>query len=246
MPTPPESRAVLDQQKIPDGQRPQASPLNHTRNQHEPHKVTQTGPDLTDNQIPVHQNATHHSRPPGCRETDPDTSPLARRSSRIFPQPDPPIEAHPIATRTAARDHLILPIMLNAAGQPLDVGRLKRFVTPAQRRTLDIRNRGCAFPAATADHGTATQACPGQARTHQPPATSCCSAASTTAWPPRDYRSSPHPNTLRHPIGDGPLGMPTNQTHARHLATRHRARRSAPAPHACTRRCPRFRRDRRC
>nr|WP_221471483.1 HNH endonuclease signature motif containing protein [Amycolatopsis umgeniensis] len=48
--------------------------------------------------------------------------------------------------RMAACDCLMLPIVMNAAGEPLDVGRLKRFVTPAQRRALNIRDGGCAFP----------------------------------------------------------------------------------------------------
>ncbi len=48
--------------------------------------------------------------------------------------------------RMAACDCLMLPVVLNAAGEPLDVGRLRRFVTPSQRRALHIRDRGCAFP----------------------------------------------------------------------------------------------------
>ncbi|ANN21888.1 HNH endonuclease [Amycolatopsis orientalis] len=48
--------------------------------------------------------------------------------------------------RMAACDCLMLPVVLNAAGEPLDVGRLRRFVTPGQRRALNIRDRGCAFP----------------------------------------------------------------------------------------------------
>ncbi|WP_037304921.1 HNH endonuclease signature motif containing protein [Amycolatopsis orientalis] len=48
--------------------------------------------------------------------------------------------------RMAACDCLMLPVVLNAAGEPLDVGRMRRFVTPGQRRALNIRDRGCAFP----------------------------------------------------------------------------------------------------
>ncbi|MFC3489599.1 HNH endonuclease signature motif containing protein, partial [Amycolatopsis roodepoortensis] len=48
--------------------------------------------------------------------------------------------------RLAACDCLMLPIVLSAAGEPLDVGRLRRFVTPGQRRALNIRDGGCAFP----------------------------------------------------------------------------------------------------
>ncbi|OXM45958.1 HNH endonuclease [Amycolatopsis alba DSM 44262] len=48
--------------------------------------------------------------------------------------------------RMAACDCLMLPVVLSAAGEPLDVGRLRRFVTPGQRRALNIRDGGCAFP----------------------------------------------------------------------------------------------------
>ncbi|ANN17263.1 HNH endonuclease [Amycolatopsis orientalis] len=48
--------------------------------------------------------------------------------------------------RMAACDCLMLPVVLNAAGEPLDLGRLRRFVTPGQRRALNIRDGGCAFP----------------------------------------------------------------------------------------------------
>ncbi len=48
--------------------------------------------------------------------------------------------------RMAACDCLMLPIVMSAAGEPLDVGRIKRFVTPGQRRALNARDRGCSFP----------------------------------------------------------------------------------------------------
>ncbi|MEU3621026.1 HNH endonuclease [Amycolatopsis coloradensis] len=48
--------------------------------------------------------------------------------------------------RMMACDCLMIPVVLSAAGEPLDVGRMKRFVTPGQRRALNIRDGGCAFP----------------------------------------------------------------------------------------------------
>ncbi|MBE1577622.1 DUF222 domain-containing protein [Amycolatopsis roodepoortensis] len=48
--------------------------------------------------------------------------------------------------RLAACDCLMLPVVMSAAGEPLDVGRLRRFVTPGQRWALNIRDGGCAFP----------------------------------------------------------------------------------------------------
>ncbi|MFI7119845.1 DUF222 domain-containing protein [Amycolatopsis sp. NPDC049868] len=48
--------------------------------------------------------------------------------------------------RLAACDCLMLPVVMSAAGEPLDLGRLRRFVTPGQRRALNVRDGGCAFP----------------------------------------------------------------------------------------------------
>ncbi len=48
--------------------------------------------------------------------------------------------------RIAACDCLMLPAVLGAAGEPLDLGRIKRFVSPGQRRALNLRDRGCSFP----------------------------------------------------------------------------------------------------
>jgi 5-methylcytosine-specific restriction protein A len=43
-------------------------------------------------------------------------------------------------------DAKITPVVLNGAGQPLDVGRTKRCVTPAQRKAIAARDGGCAYP----------------------------------------------------------------------------------------------------
>jgi hypothetical protein len=40
----------------------------------------------------------------------------------------------------------ILPAVLDGEGQPLDVGRSRRAFTPAQRRAIELRDGGCAFP----------------------------------------------------------------------------------------------------
>ncbi|MGW4131321.1 DUF222 domain-containing protein [Amycolatopsis japonica] len=48
--------------------------------------------------------------------------------------------------RLAACDCLMLPVVMSTSGEPLDMGRLRRFVTPGQRRALNIRDGGCAFP----------------------------------------------------------------------------------------------------
>lgn len=40
----------------------------------------------------------------------------------------------------------LLPVVLDGASQPLDVGREQRFFTPAQRAALAVRDHGCAFP----------------------------------------------------------------------------------------------------
>ncbi|WP_370947588.1 DUF222 domain-containing protein [Amycolatopsis sp. cg5] len=49
-------------------------------------------------------------------------------------------------TRRMACDCKVIPVTLGSDGQPLDVGREQRLATPAQRRALAIRDRGCAFP----------------------------------------------------------------------------------------------------
>ena len=55
-----------------------------------------------------------------------------------------PISAE--AARRLACDAGIVPAVLGAAGEPLDVGRLSYPVTAAIRRALELRDGGCAFP----------------------------------------------------------------------------------------------------
>ena len=50
------------------------------------------------------------------------------------------------AARKPACDASILPIVLGSPGQPLDVGRTKRLVTPALLAALWARDKGCTFP----------------------------------------------------------------------------------------------------
>ncbi|MEP6762499.1 MAG: DUF222 domain-containing protein, partial [Sporichthyaceae bacterium] len=55
-----------------------------------------------------------------------------------------PISAE--AARRLACDAGIIPAVLGANGEPLDVGRLSYPVTAAIRRALELRDGGCAFP----------------------------------------------------------------------------------------------------
>src|SRR4051794_21525447 len=48
--------------------------------------------------------------------------------------------------RILACDCGVIPAVLSSKGELLDIGRMKRFVTPGQRRALRIRDRGCSFP----------------------------------------------------------------------------------------------------
>ncbi|WP_083383635.1 DUF222 domain-containing protein [Allokutzneria albata] len=48
--------------------------------------------------------------------------------------------------RHAACDAGILPIVLGGDSEPLDYGRERRLASPAQRRALALRDKGCAFP----------------------------------------------------------------------------------------------------
>jgi hypothetical protein len=54
-----------------------------------------------------------------------------------------------VAAETARRlscDANVVRVVTNGASEPLDVGRASRTVSPAQRRALTIRDRGCVFP----------------------------------------------------------------------------------------------------
>ena len=52
----------------------------------------------------------------------------------------------PASLRMLACDAGIVPIVMNGAGQPLDVGRTKRTVPDGLRRAVTARDRGCAHP----------------------------------------------------------------------------------------------------
>jgi hypothetical protein len=57
--------------------------------------------------------------------------------------------SEPISVEAARRwacDAAILPVVLGSAGEVLDLGRTERTASPAQRRALAIRDKGCAFP----------------------------------------------------------------------------------------------------
>ncbi len=55
----------------------------------------------------------------------------------------------PVSTRTAdliACDSTLTTVLVDHAGIPLDLGRAERLFSPALRKALGIRDRGCAFP----------------------------------------------------------------------------------------------------
>ena len=56
--------------------------------------------------------------------------------------------------RRLACDAQIIPIVLGAQAEILDVGRAHRFVTPAIRHALNLRDNGCIFPGC---HATALE-----------------------------------------------------------------------------------------
>ncbi|MEU7772219.1 DUF222 domain-containing protein [Micromonospora taraxaci] len=56
------------------------------------------------------------------------------------------LQLTPDTVRRLACDAAILPAVLGGAGQVLDVGRQRRLVTGPLRRTLVLRDGGCAFP----------------------------------------------------------------------------------------------------
>ena len=55
------------------------------------------------------------------------------------------VPVDPEAIRRLACDARIVRIVVDGEGQPLDVGRAVRTVTPAMRRALDVRDAGCVW-----------------------------------------------------------------------------------------------------
>jgi Domain of unknown function (DUF222)/HNH endonuclease len=54
--------------------------------------------------------------------------------------------ASPQALRMLCCDAAVVPIVMNGAGQPLDVGRATRTIPDGLRRAVAARDRGCAHP----------------------------------------------------------------------------------------------------
>ncbi|MBW0120378.1 HNH endonuclease signature motif containing protein [Pseudonocardia oceani] len=52
----------------------------------------------------------------------------------------------PAALRTLACDASVIPVVMNGAGQPLDIGRATRTIPDGLRRAVTARDRGCAHP----------------------------------------------------------------------------------------------------
>jgi hypothetical protein len=52
----------------------------------------------------------------------------------------------PEAVRMLCCDAAVVPIVMNGAGQPLDVGRATRVIPDGLRRAVAARDRGCARP----------------------------------------------------------------------------------------------------
>jgi len=52
----------------------------------------------------------------------------------------------PATVRQLGCDASIIPMVLGGAGQPLDVGRTRRLVTPGLLAALWVRDKGCTFP----------------------------------------------------------------------------------------------------
>jgi hypothetical protein len=75
---------------------------------------------------------------PGCYPS-PDAGPVAS-------DPSPAERPDGLAATLRAAMALLPPTLGGAPGQPLDVGRATRVVTPAQRTALAVRDGGCRFP----------------------------------------------------------------------------------------------------
>ncbi len=55
----------------------------------------------------------------------------------------------PSVVRRLACDAGIIPVVLGSQGEVLDLGRTVRFFTPAQRKAIWLRDRGCTYPGCT-------------------------------------------------------------------------------------------------
>lgn len=55
----------------------------------------------------------------------------------------------PGTIRRLACDAQIIPIVLGGPSEPLDVGATRRLFTPAQRKAVHLRDKGCSFPGCT-------------------------------------------------------------------------------------------------
>jgi 5-methylcytosine-specific restriction protein A len=110
-------------------------------------------------------------------------------------------------------DAKITPVVLGGDGQPLDVGREKRCVTPAQRKAIAARDGGCAYPGCDKTprwcevHHIVITLCTGYTAAEPTSITSSCSASpittnsTTPAGKPTyatDSRNSFRPNGTTH------------------------------------------------
>ncbi|WP_329059568.1 HNH endonuclease signature motif containing protein [Amycolatopsis sp. NBC_01480] len=69
---------------------------------------------------------------------------LQRRAGTVTPDGHTPMTVSQL--RRLCCDAKVLPAVLNGAGEVLDLGRAVRTATPAQRRALAVRDKGCTAP----------------------------------------------------------------------------------------------------
>ncbi|QIK73583.1 DUF222 domain-containing protein [Propioniciclava coleopterorum] len=93
----------------------------------------------------VHQDAPNHGgdRPRIMVLIDHDRLVDDCRKAQLL---DSGADLTPTQLRVLACDAGILPVVMNGAGEVLDVGRANRLVTPSIRAALVARDRGCVFP----------------------------------------------------------------------------------------------------
>jgi hypothetical protein len=85
-------------------------------------------------------------------DTAADVSAETSPSAGEPPPAPPPVDDLPAAAaQRLTCDAVIEVLHLDDHGQPLNLGRKRRTVTPAQRRALEARDRGCRFPGCPAD-----------------------------------------------------------------------------------------------
>jgi uncharacterized protein DUF222/HNH endonuclease len=95
-----------------------------------------------------------HTAPPAPEQPAPEQPPSRRRAGRVHGATDTHLGAiGPALLARFACDAVLQTALMHPTGAILDLGRDARTITPAQRRALTARDRGCVIPGCGAPAG---------------------------------------------------------------------------------------------